>query len=561
MHNWHGMARLLGCWLAAGYLAFSGLPVFGADRCREFLDGLRDPRREMYDLALEYLEDMRTSPMADKDFQETIDFEVGVTLLQGTRSLPLQEHEKRLEEALGYFRKFRLDHFQHPLITTTNRYLADILIEQAEIKTEYARQTDTTPNDRRRLLGEARALLMEAEQSLNVIDDSLSKKLKSFRVVDKNDKRRLAERDQVRSDAILTRLALARIVYDKAQLEEPGSKAWKDMLAAAAAQYGHHYWLYKAWLGGVAFRIEEARCHKELGNYTKALSILEELAAPLASDDERARQIRTTATLMALQINLLPSMKKYQDAWTLFENWEMNSERPGESGDLVPAIKYFGGAAALEHARGLDSTDPNERWWRKERLQQAQRLLAEAAAAPGPLQLRAKMKLNDPLLTVGELFGDEPKSYAEARDLARVAWGQLQQPKLKSQQADLIRSQGLLYFQYALKHAPRDAPIDELSQLRSCLAHLCLLSGDCHDAAVLGEFLMQRYPDRPETSSAAYIAMLAWRELSGKAGSCDDRRFESDPPHGVDRQIDYRALAVHPGGRRGMDYPGAGRRE
>ena len=88
---------------------------------------------------------MRTSPMADKAFQEVIDYEVGVTLLQAAKLLPLPKREQQLDEARSYFQKFLADHFQHALVTGTKRYLATILIEQAEIKTERARGPGIAP--------------------------------------------------------------------------------------------------------------------------------------------------------------------------------------------------------------------------------------------------------------------------------------------------------------------------------------------------------------------------------------------------------------------------------
>ena len=42
------------------------------------------------------------------------------------------------------------------------------------------------------------------------------------------------------------------------------------------------------------------------------MQILEELASPQPNDDEKARRLRTSATVMALQIDLLPQVKKYR---------------------------------------------------------------------------------------------------------------------------------------------------------------------------------------------------------------------------------------------------------
>ena len=48
---------------------------------------------------------MRTSLMADKAFQEVIDYEVGVTLLQGAKSCRAAERERQLDAARGYLQE------------------------------------------------------------------------------------------------------------------------------------------------------------------------------------------------------------------------------------------------------------------------------------------------------------------------------------------------------------------------------------------------------------------------------------------------------------------------
>ena len=90
------------------------LRSLGGIGVRLSVDGLRDPKREFYDVALDYLEAMRTSPMADKAFQEVIDYEVGVTLLQASKLVPPAEREQQLDKARGYFQKFLADHFHTP---------------------------------------------------------------------------------------------------------------------------------------------------------------------------------------------------------------------------------------------------------------------------------------------------------------------------------------------------------------------------------------------------------------------------------------------------------------
>jgi len=71
-------------WLVVGSI-FGGCLMLGvrppgaAEEARRFLDGLRE--RGLYDMALEYLEQMRTSPLCPDELKEAIDYEAGVTLV------------------------------------------------------------------------------------------------------------------------------------------------------------------------------------------------------------------------------------------------------------------------------------------------------------------------------------------------------------------------------------------------------------------------------------------------------------------------------------------------
>ena len=64
MRSWRGMVRLLAGSIAAGFLGLSACRLEAVESSQAFVDGLR--KREFYDTALDYLEAMRTSPLADK---------------------------------------------------------------------------------------------------------------------------------------------------------------------------------------------------------------------------------------------------------------------------------------------------------------------------------------------------------------------------------------------------------------------------------------------------------------------------------------------------------------
>ena len=77
------------------WLAASGSAVEPAER---FLDGLRE--RELYDLAIAYLQRMESSPLVTDEFKKRIPYEQGATLIAHAKSLAAaSERSQKLTEA------------------------------------------------------------------------------------------------------------------------------------------------------------------------------------------------------------------------------------------------------------------------------------------------------------------------------------------------------------------------------------------------------------------------------------------------------------------------------
>ncbi|MFZ1936834.1 MAG: hypothetical protein WCB27_22345 [Thermoguttaceae bacterium] len=527
MRSWQNLARLLvGC-LSAGCLLLPVSVAFTAERCKDFLDGLRAPERGYYDVALDYLEAMRRSPLADKAFRETIDYEIGVTLLEQCRTLPPAERAAELEKARACFEKFLAAHLDHPLVVSANRQLGGVLIEQGKLERELARQSGKMPDERDRLLEQARGLFADAQKALAVVDAQLNKTQKSFGKLDPSDAAAVQRRNQVRGEIILTRLALAKTLYEIAATYEPDSNRRRVALEDAAAKFGEYYWKYEQWLGGCVFRLEEARCYQELGDYAKAMPILDQLGSLRSDEEQGFRQIRTAATKLALQSLLAPQMKKYKDAWAWYEKWESNNEPSDQPDDDAAAIAYFAGQAALELARSINRNDAAEAELRAEYVRRAKDLLSSVAGSPGEYRKKARLLFADPLLTAGQMHVETPKNYADACDRAKLAWERVQEGNLTSEETERLQAEARECFRFALAHPPDNAKTDDLNVIRSCLAYLYWGAEDYYDAAVLGEFLARRYPDGPHAQRGAEIAMKAYARLCGEASSRDDRKFEA----------------------------------
>jgi len=155
--------RLLAGSLTLGCLAAGTGPAAAVEESQRFLDGLRE--RGYFDVALEYLEQMRNSPLATQEFKETIDYEAGVTLITASRTGRVTSiREKQLGQARDKFRTFIDRHPDSPLVAGANTQLANLLVERGRIKTEQASKPNRSAEEKKSLLSEARELYQEAEK-------------------------------------------------------------------------------------------------------------------------------------------------------------------------------------------------------------------------------------------------------------------------------------------------------------------------------------------------------------------------------------------------------------
>ncbi len=410
--------------------------------------------------------------------------------------------------------------------------MGNLLVERGQLKMELGQRFKRTPAEKNQVATEARALYQDAQKLFATIDTALSEKLKEYKEIDPSDSKRLTERDQLRTDAMQARLALASIVYEVARTYEPGSKENKENLAAAAVKYHEFFKKYSRWVGGYYARVDEARCYQELGDYAKATTILGEVMAK-KEYDEGFHRVRGVATVLALQTALLPQVKQYKEAVEIYRNWETNIAARAEATEEALAIKCLAGEAALEYARSVKVESLEAIKQRSDLLQLAKDLLTFTTRYPSEYRRRARVKLADPLLGGNRGKTEAAKSYDEARDRAKIAWEQLHQQDLKPEEEAPLRAEALRNFRFALVHAPSGAAVEDLNVIRYYLAYLYWAAGDYYDAAVIGEFLARHYPNRSEAQQAAKLTLAAYAKLLGDGPSGDDRKLEKERMTGI----------------------------
>jgi len=521
------MRRLRRCrWLPtalvlAGCLVVAAGQGEAAEETQRFLDGLRE--RGLYDMALEYLEQMRASPLVDKEFRTAIDYEVGVTLIAASRTGRLASiRQEQLDQAHTSLQNFLRDNPEHPLAAGANTKLADLLVERGRIKAEQAAKPGRPTNEKEQLMEEARALYQEARQVLDGLEVKFLDAHREFpKVIDPKDTERIEAREQVRRDLLQARLALATVVYEIAQTYDPGSKGNEDNLSDAAEKYNELYTKYGTRLGGLYARMWEGRCYKELNDPKKAFAAFDDLLSQ-PDEPQAFRVMKNKALTLLLETAVATNEKaRFEKAIEKYREWADTARGAEESSPDGLAIKYHTGEVFFNYAGSLQKNDD-----RQANLKEARILFKYVADRLGEYQRQAKtMLFREELAVEGEKL-PEPENFAEARDRGKDALDQLQVPGITAEEAKRVRNEAIRYFRMAMSMKTAEVTAGDMNVIRYYLAYLYWMSGDLYEAAVVGEFLARRYSDGPTSRQASKIAMAAYATLFNEAMP-DDRQFES----------------------------------
>jgi tetratricopeptide (TPR) repeat protein len=513
--------------LVAGCLCIAPRPAGAVEEARRFLEALRDPegRFRYYDTALEYLEIIRNSPLVDQEFKDVIDYEAGVTLVTTSRMVgDTAVQQKQLDQAEQKFKKFLADHPKHPLVSSANTQLANLLVERGRVKSEQAARPSASEAEKKRLPAEARELYDEAQKVLAKLEKELLEELRKLKPIVPRDKETEEKLKEVQRDLLQVRLALVQVIEEAAETYPPGSKGNTDNLKAAAKKYNELYEKYDTYIAGHYARMWEGRCYKDLGETDKAFDAFEDLLVQ-PSEIQPFRLLKSKALILLLETALLPEVKQYKKALDEAQQWEKEARGAEESNPEGLAIKYLAGEAALEYANTLEGKK-NEAA-RKKALASAKQLFDFVAGFSGEYQKKARDAARRPEFVGEDFVVPEPTNFAEARDRATDTLFLSADKHLKPEEAAKARAEAIEYFRMAIRMKTADVTPDEMNVIRYRLAYLYYKCDELYQAAVIGEFLARRYPNGTGARQGARIALAAYVKLFN-AAEPEQRQFEAE---------------------------------
>ena len=328
--------------------------------------------------------------------------------------------------------------------------------------------------------------------------------------------------DELRGQLLKTRLLIAAAYYEKSRALEPKSDPWKKALGDSAARYKELYEKYRARGAGLFARYYEGRNYAALGDRAKALTTLADIRA-LEGDGGIVPGLRAKAINSSLECWL--EEKKYDD----FDERLLKLSLAPLSSDRVDAdwlgMKFRAAQLLERKAAALPEKDKAKK---SPLLRDSKRLAMEVAKVNKDFASEARTLLAD----LGKQLPDEGEAAAAtfeaAMDGARASLAAMQARQSALKQAEAAkdaaaveavkkdvaaeRGKAAVALRRALALAGPD-DLDGANQARYLLTYLLYEEQRLHDAAALGEFLVDRYPSARGSRAAGRIAMASWQLL------------------------------------------------
>lgn len=532
-------------WIAAG------TPVArGEEPAQAFLAALRE--KHHFDLALTYLDQMQSSPIASESFRRRIPLYRAETIIESVNQLrDIEQWESRLNEAQQLLVTFSETATAAEDRSFAAETLANLRFRQARVylsRSESPRLTDA-----------------ERSAALDLVRETLQSCLASFETARTLTRTRLEEIAEIGKTATVDPEAVKQLrnSYTQIRLRKPiatefladtwpaGSSEQTGLLVQAEAEYQEVWKNYRNYAAGVDACLFAARCRQKLGKYADAILLLDEL---LTMNDQPALvPIKRRAGLMAIQswqkMEPYPFEQVIQRLQPLLANLTRSQLR--EPDWLTIQLEVARGLRAKADslvASGGSASEVRE-------LNRTAGILAKAVArVPGSDQASArellnlwKIEMTDQTDTVAEA----PETFADAKALAAdlVSELDLQRSELKTLQdqlavADAARKpelesriaekttaraataqQALDLLRSAIRMATPDVSRADINHTRYLQAFVYFASGKFHEAALIGEFLMLHWPAEQWTQQSAALVINAWASIY-EAAPPDDRAFE-----------------------------------
>jgi hypothetical protein len=541
--------RLLhGSWVFLALALFTLLPAAasGVEQAEEFVRGLQ--ARGLNELALEYLEGLKTSPLANDAVKKQVLYLRGVALIeQSRRETDSAQRNRLLDEA-------RKELIGYADINPNSVQGADAQLQLATVQMTQAQQimddsaklpADKSYDAQRRKLGrDARSHLTDAREILQRAEETYSKELDRLPPPAGDEPREEAgtQRQKYRGKVAQLQYLAAQTQYDSARTYPPQADEFKKLHKTAAEELSTIYEEFGNANAVIALyaHLLEGRCYQALGESSMAMGCFEDILRAPNVDPFR----KLIAAALERKAEGLVDQQKYDDAIQACNACLKDANKEEETQGEWLGVRYQLAVALAKKSEAASSGSPEQRRLRSE----AREVYRLVARSPGEYQVAARAAV---ATKASDDADDSPraskksdaKNFQGAYDAGKealAAYNAAKQaiptaeknnpsavPDLKVQM-DRAKDEARHHFQLAASMVESDTDLKQVNEVRYFLCWLYWEANDFYRAAVLGDFLARRYPDHPAAASAAKIAMAAFDRLHNLALAANDKgEFEA----------------------------------
>jgi tetratricopeptide (TPR) repeat protein len=537
--------EFIGMRIVAAFLFIISTAVAAAGRepAQEFVKGLQD--RGLHDLALEYLEQLKTSPLADDAIRQQVPYWRGIALIEVSRQSPDSASRNRLlDQARQELEDFARTNPHNVHGAEAQLQLATVQLSRGQ---ELVAQITQLPNDatydaQRKTLGhDARVMFAEARDTFARSESIYSSELAKLPPTTSDQARSDtgSKRQEFRGRVAQLKFLAAQTQFEEAESYPSQADEFRKLHEAAAQELSAIYDEFsRTLLVGLYARLYEGRCYQAIGSYQLALGCYEEI---IGKDNMLPPFRKLIASAVQRKAEVLIAQKKWDAAIEACKAGLRDARKDEAAQPEWLGLRYRF-AEAISHK--LEATKPDS-------IEQ-RRLLAESrdayrfvAKVPGEFQLAARTAAATESGSTKPSDGskDEPKTFQAAYDLGKEALSSYNSAKMALPSAEKNNPSAVPELQAQMEHGKEDARhyflvasslVDAdtdpklLNEVRYFLCWLYWESGDYYRAAVLGEFLARRFPDHAAASSAAKIAMASYERLLNQIPQPNKDRDKGD---------------------------------
>lgn len=533
---------------------FTAGPSNADEEYDKFLNKLKEMGAErgdstFYQVAFDYLTYLEKTDLVSDSIKSALAYEKGTLLIASAKFIKnKKQRDKVLVEGKSLLESFIAKNEFHPYVPAAKNELANLLIISARQKI----REDAGKNTQ--LVASAREDFKAAGEIVVATREDLAEQLKKI-PIKPTDPRMQKRRTEFENEFLRARLMLPSIQEEVSDTYPEGSNARKVSLEAAVKEFADVNKDYHSRTAGQLAWIYRGRCLTKLGKPKDAIAAFREIFEQPDSPEFRELKRMTLDLAFPIWLDTKVMDNGFIEATKVTEPI-INSLAPQESrtANWLAVRLNLAKAYRLYYDYLVAKTEKTQ----EEKILQTKVLQASNQAARFVASSNSEIKREAQQLMVAWGVRTKvdpatvapPKDFVEARDRASTVLAELEifkktvktleeqiatDPPNKQELVTQLNeaNQSLIdtpkkaidFLQMAIAFTNESTPIEDINLIRYQLCFCYYSMKDYFRAALIGEFLLDRFPSVNGSRESAAIAMYSYWDLYQSAGD-ENKKFE-----------------------------------